>query len=114
MTDSKWLSCSLPGTQRVTHMAACRSYIVVVDGQKSVYYQLIDSSCHQSGVWIHVDVVAHQMCVSYCGRHLWRLYKGTVYQGLGVSLMCPSARSWDVVASNIASIGLVRLVRQLH
>jgi len=108
VTCCLWRSCYPPETQKVTHMVACCHYIAIVDADSCVHYLSTELSALQ--LWKRVDFKAHQICVSKCGQHLWRLYKGSVYHGSGVNPSYPGASSWVPVASYIASIGIVQLV----
>ena len=106
--QTRRLYCRLPGSQRATSMTICRNYMALVDGGKNVYYQPTDRE-PGSPHWQLLDDPAQQLCVSQCGSHLFRLYKGVVYQGSGASRLCPVANYWRRIAAGIVSMGLVRL-----
>lgn len=93
----------------MTSISASRHYVVIVYGHKSVYYQSTESS-FQSRDWLPIETPASQIAVSISGQQLWRLYKGTAYQGLIVNPHCPVAQHWTVLDSYISSIGIVQLV----
>jgi hypothetical protein len=99
----------LDAKRKVTSISASRHYVVIVYGHKSVYYQSTESS-FQSRDWLPIETPASQIAVSNSGQQLWRLYKGTAYQGLIVNPHCPVAQHWTVLDSYISSIGIVQLV----
>ena len=107
--STEWLICPLDAKRKVTSVSASRHYVVIVYGQKSVYYQSTESS-FQARDWLPLETPASQIAVSNSGLQLWRLYKGTVYQGLFVNPRIPVAQHWTVLDSYISSIGIVQLV----
>jgi hypothetical protein len=108
-----WLICPLDAKRKVTSVSASRHYVVIVYGHKSVYYQSTESS-FQARDWLPIETPASQIAVSSSGQQLWRLYKGTAYQGLIVNPHCPVAQHWTVFDSYISSIGIVQLVIFYH
>lgn len=95
--------------KKVTSVAACRQYVVVIYSQKDVYYQSTEST-FEARDWLPISTPASQIAVSSSGQQLWRLYKGRVYQGLFVNPHCPVAQHWTALDSYISSIGIVQLV----
>lgn len=110
MKQAEWLNCPLGGKRKVTSLAACQHYVVYVDNYKSVYYQSTESS-FEARDWLFIDVPASQIAVTNSGQQLWRLYRGTAYQGSIVNVHCPVAQHWATVESYVSSIGIVQLVR---
>lgn len=101
--------CPLDSKRKVTSVAASRHYVVIVYGNKSLYYQSTEST-FQARDWLPIATPASQIAVSTSGQQLWRLYKGTAYQGFIVNPHCPVAQHWNALDSYIASIGIVQLV----
>lgn len=95
--------------RKVSSVTACRHYVVVIYSQKYVYYQSTEST-FEARDWLPIATPANQIAVSNSGQQLWRLYKGTAYQGVFVNPHCPVAQHWTVLDSYISSIGIVQLV----
>ena len=111
--QARWMICPLAGTQKLTSLGVCRSYLVAVDGNSCVFYQSTESTLRWRN-WLPVDVAANHICLSYSAKQLWRLLKGTVYQGVDANANCPVAQRWNSVDSGVASIGIVQLVATFH
>lgn len=106
---SEWIICPIDAKRKVTSVSASQHYVVIVYSHKYVYYQSTESS-FQARDWLPIETPASQIAVSSSGQQLWRLYKGTAYQGLIVNPHCPVAQHWNALDSYISSIGIVQLV----
>ncbi len=103
----RWRVCPLDTKRKVTSLAAGKSYVVIIDSEKSVYYQAKESS-FQARDWLPVDSPASQVVVA--GTKLWRIYKNRVYQGSSVNPHCPFAEQWTVLESGVSFLAVSQLV----
>jgi len=99
----------LNGKCRVTGLVACRHYVVVIDGQKWLYYQPTEPQLLAFD-WLPVDTPGNQLVISSSGQLLWRLYRSTVYWGWSVNSRCPEAQTWTAFENGVSQFGVSQLV----
>lgn len=105
----EWSVCPLDAKRKITSLSSGRHYVVIVDSDKSVFYQAIDST-FQGRDWLPVDAPSSHMVMTE--EKLWRIHKSWVYEGADVNPYCPFADSWTALESSVSSMAVARLVKQ--